>query len=68
MMRDDQQLNELQNTILDIFMELDSEASEVRQKEATARNLRARRAIEEHFEKKRLKADIKQFEFDDPDD
>ncbi len=65
MMRDPEQISELESTLFDIFMELESESKEAQEREATARSLRARRAIEEHFEKKRLRAALKNFDFDD---
>ncbi len=64
MMQNDQQLNKLQTQIFDIFMELDSETQEADKKAATDRCLQARRAIEDHFEKKRLHKALIEYDFE----
>ena len=64
MMRSDHQLSELQTQIYDIFVELDSESQEAEKKAASDRNLHARRAIEDHFEKKRLRKALVEYDFE----
>ncbi len=64
MMRDDHQLSDLQTQIFDIFMELDSETQVAEKKAASERNLHARRAIEDHFEKKRLHKALIDYDFE----
>ncbi|WP_207060675.1 PA3496 family putative envelope integrity protein [Motiliproteus sp. SC1-56] len=65
MMRNDPQLNNLQSQIFDIFMELDSETQQAERKAACDRNLKARRAIEDHFERKRLRKALIDYDFED---
>ncbi len=64
MMQNDHQLSELQTQIFDIFMELDSETQEAEKKAATDRCLHARRAIEDHFEKRRLHKALIEYDFE----
>ncbi len=63
-MRSDNQVSEVQTQIFDIFMELDSKNQEAEKKAACSRNLKARRAIEDHFERKRLERELIDFDFD----
>lgn len=63
MMQGDQQLNELQAKIYDIFVEVDSETQEAQKKAASQRYLQARRAIEDHFEKKKLEQVLLDYDF-----
>ena len=65
MMRGDHQMSELQSQIFDIFMELDSETQEAEKKAASERSLHARRAIEDHFEKKRLHKALTEYDFEE---
>ncbi|WP_210397203.1 PA3496 family putative envelope integrity protein [Motiliproteus sediminis] len=64
MMQNDQELNELQTQIFDVFMELSSEDQQAERQAASARSLRARRGIEDHFEKKRLQRELTEFDFE----
>lgn len=64
MIRKEHDLSELQTQIFDIFMELDSENQQAEQQAATARHLNARRAIEDHFERKRLRKSLVEYDFD----
>lgn len=54
MMQSNQPLSELKSTIHDIFVEVDSAQQQAEAKAAKQRNLYARRAIEDHFERKKL--------------
>ncbi|MCW8885271.1 MAG: hypothetical protein OQK12_08435 [Motiliproteus sp.] len=65
MMQGDHQLSELQTQIFDIFMKLDSETQVAEKKAASDRTLHARRAIEDHFEKKRLHNALIEYDFDE---
>ncbi|MEH6625504.1 MAG: hypothetical protein V7739_03600 [Motiliproteus sp.] len=64
MMHSNNQLNELQTQIFDIFMELDSETQITEKKAATVRSLQARRGIEDHFEKKWLHKNLIEYDFE----
>ena len=64
MMRHDQQMETLQEQVFDAAMEIDSETQQACKKAASLRTLKARRAIEDHFEQKRLKHNLKEFDFD----
>jgi hypothetical protein len=64
MMRHDQHLEEIQITIFDAAMELDCESKQASKKAAICRNLKTRRAIEEHFEQQRLQRNLKEYDFD----
>ncbi|OMH39649.1 PA3496 family putative envelope integrity protein [Motiliproteus sp. MSK22-1] len=64
MLLNDPHLSELQTQVFDIFMELDSETQQLEKKAASERNLHARRSIEEHFEKKQLRKELIEYDFD----
>ena len=64
MMRHDHQLEEIHNKLFDAAMELDSESQQATKKAASLRNLKARRAIEAHFEDKELKRNLDEYDFD----
>ncbi len=63
-MPNDNRLSELQTQIFDIFMALDYETVDSLKNAAVHRNRHARRAIEEHFEKKRLQQALIEYDFD----
>ncbi|MEH6649606.1 MAG: hypothetical protein V7707_06185 [Motiliproteus sp.] len=64
MMRHGQHLEQIQATMFDAMMELDSESQQASKKAAISRNLKTRRAIEEHFEQERLKQNLREYDFD----
>lgn len=64
MMRNDHQLEEIHNRVFDAAMEVESETQQATKKAASLRNLRARRAIESHFEEKELKRNLCEYDFD----
>ncbi|GEK47198.1 hypothetical protein PRZ61_14305 [Halomonas pacifica] len=57
-MRDMERLSTLRNELLDIFMSMENDEHQQRQKSAAVRHLRARRGIELHGEFKRLEKEI----------
>ncbi len=64
MMTNHPQVNELQEQIFDICMELDSQSQAVIKQAAVKRHLTARRAIEEHAERKQLRQAMVEYDFD----
>lgn len=65
MMQNDQQLTDIKTKIHDIFVEVDSEVQQAEKKAANMRNLEARRAIEDHFERKKLEEVLIDYRFDE---
>ncbi|WP_097459218.1 PA3496 family putative envelope integrity protein [Mangrovitalea sediminis] len=55
----------VQAELLDIFMDLHSDEARNRDKSAAKRRLAARRAIEQHFERKELERQINDYWADD---
>jgi hypothetical protein len=47
--------------LVDIFMDLNKQDSNVKEKNKAQRKLAARRGIEQHYEKKQLEAALKEF-------
>ncbi len=64
MMSHDHHLEEIQSTIFDAALELDCESQQASKKAAISRNLKTRRAIEDHFEQQRLKRNLGEYDFD----
>lgn len=64
MLHDNHEIAEFQVQIHDVFVELAAENQKAEQKAACQRSLRARRGIEDHFEKKRLERELVDFEFE----
>lgn len=64
MMQNDRQLTELKVKIHDIFVEVNSAEQEAERKAAKRRDLLTRRAIEDHFEQKKLKDAMLEYSFD----
>jgi len=64
MLHQNQEIANFQIQIHDLFVELNAESQQAELKAASQRTLRARRGIEDHFEKKRLKRELVDFEFE----
>lgn len=64
MMRHDHDLEEIQSTIFDAAMEVDCASQQASKRAAIRRNLKTRRAIEDHFEQARLKKKLDEYDFD----
>lgn len=60
-----QDVQVVQAELLDIFMHLHSNESRHRDKNAAKRRLAARRAIEDHFERRQLERELRDYWLDD---
>lgn len=65
LVRKEQELNTIQTEVFDILVGYDDEEKLSKKKTASRRSLRARRAIEQHFEEKELHKEIDEFWFND---
>ena len=63
LVRKEQDLNEIQTEVFDLLVGYEEEEKLSKKKVASRRSLRARRAIEQHFENKRLHDDIDELWF-----
>lgn len=59
------QVEEIQSELLDAFMDVATDESRDRDRDAARRRLAARRAIEAHFEQKALEPHLHDYWFDD---
>lgn len=58
LVRKEQDLNKVQTEVFDLLVGFDEEEKISRKRVASRRSLRARRAIEQHFEEKKLHDEI----------
>jgi len=65
LVRKEQDLNEIQTEVFDLLVGYEEEEKLSKKKVASRRSLRARRAIEQHFENKRLHDDIDELWFNE---
>ena len=64
MLLNDPHFSELKTQVFDIFMELNSETQELEKRAISDQNLHTRRSIEEHFEKKKLRKELIEYDFE----
>lgn len=65
LVRKEQDLNQIQTEVFDLLVGFDEEEKISRKRVASRRSLRARRAIEQHFEEKKLHDEISELWYDE---
>lgn len=65
LVRKEQDLNPIQTEVFDLLVGFDEEEKLSRKRIASRRSLRARRAIEQHFEEKKLHDEISELWYDE---
>ncbi|MDI3326170.1 hypothetical protein QKW35_17455 [Pontibacterium granulatum] len=65
LVRKEQDLNQIQTEVFDLLVGFDEEEKLSRKRVASRRSLRARRAIEQHFEEKKLHDEISERWYDE---